>query len=164
MRIVRRIDETLFDVLRAQQVDDVLLFGRDLERLRCDPHVPGEVLAGQTLQPGHLAAQPLVLGVKPPQQTGYPGRSALDQDDSKARVFLKNAMCDEADEMGLDRLRPHDMRLEVRADASTAGAGWIRPAAGAAVNGNRPSRLLRGRIAGREDGVASHSCQWDDDE
>src|SRR5437660_11353231 len=68
-------------------------------------------------------------------------------------------MCDEADEMGLDRLRPQDMRLEVRADASAAGAGWIRPPAGAAVNGNRPSRLLRGRIDGMEDGVAEPSVE-----
>src|SRR5207302_5363621 len=85
-----------------------------------------------------------------PQQARYPRRPALDQDDAQPGVFLKNPMRDEADQVGLDRLRPEDMRLAVRAHAAAAGAGRICSAAGATVDRDRTAGLFRGSADGLE--------------
>ena len=68
-------------------------------------------------------------------------------------------MGDEAHEVGLDRLRPQHVRLEVGADAAAAGARRVRPAAGAAVDGHRAAGLLGGGVDGMKHGVAEAAVE-----
>src|SRR5439155_19847191 len=116
---------------RAKQLYNVLALGRDLKRLAADPHVLGEVLAWQSLQPGHLAAQTLELGVEAPQQAWDPGRAAFDEDQAQLRIFLEHPVGDKAHDVRLDCLRPERVRFEIGVDAAAARARWVRPSAGA---------------------------------
>src|SRR5882672_6219952 len=154
MRIVRRVDELVLELHRSDQIDDVLPLGRDLERLAAHPDVLREILAGQPLEPWNLAAQSLELGVEAPQQAWNPGRAAFDQDQPQSWVFLEHSMRDEADQVGLDRLGPQDVSLEIRVDAAATRAGRVGPPSGATVDRDRPPGLFGSGVDGMEDRMA----------
>src|SRR5437879_10041018 len=121
---------------------------KDPERLRRHPDVAREVLALQALQPRHLATQALVLGVESPEEARDPRRSTFDEHDSQPWIFLEDAVRDEADEVGLDRLRPEHVGLEIRAYAAASGARRVGLASSPAVYGHRAPGFLRSRVDG----------------
>ena len=144
------ITATVLPAEPGQRRDDLLRVRRELERLRRRSHVVGEVFARQPAQPADLASQPFVLGVEAPEQRRDPGGAGLDQDHLQAGELLEDAVDDEADEVGLHRLRPERVHLEVGACRASAGRGRIGPVVRARVDRDRPARLGR-RLVDRMD-------------
>jgi hypothetical protein len=129
VRVVRGEHHPVCHLRELDRLDKVPRVVGFLDRLGAQPEVLAEVLRGQLGEPRCVVARDLVGGIHRPLQRPRPRQARLDERDLQARVFVEDALADQAHREPLNRHVQPDVLLQVIGGCSAAAVAVPRLAA-----------------------------------